>query len=194
MRCPWRQPLKTTIWNKQKFVSVEALIPTRQSQVDYPFSTLQHMRKAAHARNIEVEQVLIDLGAAVDGCDYRQETIVRRPQHIAVSRSRPDFIRLLLDNKANPNVSNRLHQTPLDLAVGHAACRNHLGPANRSEAVEAKRRVALAKKRSICDLLRSQGGKTTADIEREKMDAQIQTHKNNSVLDRSTQNPRTEQN
>ena len=105
-----------------------------------------------------------------------------------MSRGRLDFVRLLLDDTANPNISDRLHQTPLDLAVGHAASRNHLGPANRSEAVEAKRSVALAKNCSICDLLRSQGGKKTADIEREKMDAKIQTQKNNSVLDRSRQN------
>jgi ankyrin repeat protein len=109
------------------------------------------MRKAAHARNIELGQVLIDLGIAVDRCAHPQETIGLRPQHIAVSRGRPDFIRLLLDNKENSNVSDRLHQTPLDPAVGHAASRNHLGPANRSEAVD----VTLGNNRFICDLLRS---------------------------------------
>lgn len=158
MRCPWRQPLKT-IWNKQNLISIEALILIRQSQIDYPLSTLQHMREAAHARNIEVGQVLIDLGATVDRCTHPPKTIGRRPQHIAVSRGRPGFIRLLRNNKENPNVSDRLHQTPLDPAVGHATSLKHLDSANRSEAVEAKRSVALANNRSICHLLRSQGGK-----------------------------------
>ena len=99
--------------------------------------------------------MLIDLGIAVDRCAHPQETIGLRPQHIAVSRGRPDFIRRLLDNKENSNVSDRLHQTPLDLAVGHATSLKHLNSANRSDAVEAKRSVALAKNRSICNLLRS---------------------------------------
>ncbi len=173
MRCPWRQPLKTTIWNQQKFISVEALILIRQSQIDYPLSTLQHMREAAHARNIELGQVLIDLGIAVDRCAHPQETIRLRPQHIAVSRGRPDFIRLLLDNKENSNVSDRLHQTPLDLAAGQTASLKHLGSGNHSGAAELRRNEALVKTRSSCDLLRSRGGKTTADIEQEKMDARF---------------------
>ena len=191
MRCPWRQPLKTTIWNQQKFISVEALILIRQSQIDYPLSTLQHMREAAHARNIELGQVLIDLGIAVDRCAHPQETIGLRPQHIAVSRGRPDFIRLLLDNKENSNVSDHLHQTPLDPAVGHAASRNHLGPANRSEAVD----VTLGNNRFICDLLRSlTRRKKDCRYRARKIGCKIQTHKNNSVLDRSRRNPKTEQN
>ncbi len=99
------------------------------------------MREAAHAGNIEVGKVLTDLGGAVDRCEHPQETIGRRPRHIAVSRGHPDFVRLLRDTKANPHVSDPLQQTPLDLAVGQAASLKHLGSANRSEAAEAKRSI-----------------------------------------------------
>ena len=148
---------------------------------------LPPLQLAAFAGHLEVGQALIDLGAHVDGSKNPQDAVGRRPLHVAVSRGRLEFVKLLLDNKANPNVSDRLQQTPLDLAVGHAASLGHLRALNRTEAAQAKRNEELAKNRAIRELLRGRGGKTTAEIEREKMDAEIQTHKDKSLLDRSRQ-------
>lgn len=148
---------------------------------------LPPLQLAALVGHIEVGQVLIELGAHIDGCENPQDAVGCRPLHVAVSRGRWQFVKLLLDNKANPNVLDRLQQTPLDLAVGHAASLGHLRALNRTEAAQAKRNEELAKNRAIRELLRGRGGKTTADREREKMDAEIQIYKDKSLLDRSRQ-------
>jgi len=123
------------------------------------------------------------LGAQVDGCENPPDAVGRRPLHVAVSRGRLEFVKLLLDNKENPNVSDRLQQTSLDLAVGHTASLGHLRSLNRTEAAQAKRNEELAKNRAL-----RERRKITGEKERKKMDAEIQTHKDKSLLARSRQN------
>jgi len=68
---------------------------------------------ACAKNNVAKVQALLNGGVSSDACDYDK----RYGLHIAASEGAIDVVKLLIQEKADPNVQDRFGSTPLDDAV-----------------------------------------------------------------------------
>lgn len=141
---------------------------------------------AAFQGRVEIGKLLINLGANVNGSASPSDVNGRKPLHVAVSRSQLAFVKFLLQNWANPNLPDSLQQTPLDLAGGKAALLEHRLKLSRDTSDKRKREIELKKTRNIQKLLQDHGGKTTSEMERDKLDEKIRTQNDESLIEKSS--------
>ena len=91
--------------------------------------------------------------------------------HTAVAMGQVEFVKFLIENKADINVRNGRDTTPLDIAKNSAemlkSIENEAGSAERIASITEK----LAKTNVLITLLEEHGGKTTQEFEAKKLEA-----------------------
>ncbi len=75
--------------------------------------------KAIHQDDVELTRALLDIGAPIDGKDYRDLGFPPLYYAVAECKSNADLIRLLLSRGANANIRMVNDETPLHLAIQH---------------------------------------------------------------------------
>ena len=147
---------------------------------------LPPLHLAAFQGRVTMGELLISLGADVNGAAVPTDGSGPRPLHVTVSRSQLPFLQLLLQKNADPNILDGLQQTPLDLAVGKTTLLAHRVKRSRGAIDEQSQRLTLAVMQDIEKLLREHGAKTTAELERGRLDAQLQIQNNESLIEKSS--------
>ncbi|MDG2207939.1 MAG: ankyrin repeat domain-containing protein [Pirellulales bacterium] len=147
---------------------------------------LPPLHLAAFQGRVAMGELLISLGADVNGAAVPADESGPRPLHVAVSRSKLLFLQLLLQKNAGPNILDGLQQTPLDLVVGKTTLLAHRVKQSRGASEEQRQRLKLAAMQDIEKLLREHGAKTTAELERGRLDARLQTQTSESLIEKSS--------
>ncbi len=147
---------------------------------------LPPLHLAAFQGRVAMGELLISLGADVNGAAVPADESGPRPLHVAVSRSQLPFLQLLLQKSADPNILDGLQQTPLDLAVGKTTLLAHRVKRSRGASDEQRQRLELAAMQEIEKLLREHGAKTTTELESGRLDVQLQTQTSESLIEKSS--------
>ena len=125
--------------------------------------------RALLAHHAEIDRVPMIKTRGEDG-----KMIERRGNsavHTAVATGQVEFVKFLIENKADINVRNGRDTTPLDIAKNSAemlkSIENEAGTPERIASITEK----LAKTNVLITLLEEHGGKTTQDFEAKKLEA-----------------------
>ena len=152
------------------------------------------LHTAAVAGQVEMGLLLIEQGADVNLSSKRTSSDPEtketpregpKPLHIAVSLNRLEFAEMLIDHGTDVNARDGMDRTALDLATGKALALGHLKGVVVGAEPLAQLENQILKNQAVQEMLRKRGGKLTAEFERAKLEDEIESQKENSLLDRS---------
>ncbi len=152
---------------------------------------LPPLHLAALHGHVEVAEALIKQRADVNrlstrtvpGPDGELEIRTgRTPLHLAVTGNHLEFVQLLIKNRADVNVKNGHGMTPLDLATSKGQFLERMAVDEVDEERRATLTTDMDVNRSICDLLKEQGAKTSEEIEAARLDQRLKEDESGGIL------------
>jgi ankyrin repeat protein len=164
---------------KGNVAAVEEALNTGSDPNSPGSGALPPLEVAASFGFIEAGQKLLAKGADIDRVAVTKvrgkdgEPIERRgnaPLHTAVQTGQIEFVKWLLDNKADINVRNGRNSTPLDVAMNSAEMLKSREELAKEPEIVADIAARTAKTQEVIKLLEERGAKTTQDFEAKKLE------------------------